>query len=137
MTAVPLVRDAMLTEPRSLASDASAQEAGIILSRVEVRSVLVVDRAGSLLGEVTRERLVERVVAAGIAAAEVAVGEIAVPVELALDAGLDLDAAFKLMEEHDAERLPVIDGGRLVGALSRSVLQLRLAEDEPPPAPEL
>jgi CBS domain-containing protein len=36
------------------------------------------------------------------------------------------------MEEKDAERVPVVEGGRLVGVLSRSVLQRRLAEDEPP-----
>ena len=30
------------------------------------------------------------------------------------------------------ERVPVVDGGRLVGVLSRSVLQRRLAEDEGP-----
>jgi len=28
--------------------------------------------------------------------------------------------------------VPVVDSGRLVGVLSRSVLQRRLAEDEPP-----
>ena len=43
-----------------------------------------------------------------------------------------MDEAFGLLEEWDAERVPVVDGGRLVGVLSRSVLQRRLAEDEPP-----
>ena len=42
------------------------------------------------------------------------------------------DASISLLEEWDAERVPVVDGGRLVGVLSRSVLQRRLAEDEPP-----
>lgn len=130
------VREAMLSEPRSLPATATAQEAGAILSRVEVRSVLVVDEAGALLGRVTREVLVERVVAAGAAASSVRVGEIAAPVPLTIDASLEVDEAFRLMEEHDAERLPVLDGGRLVGVLSRSVLQRRLAEDEPPPEPE-
>ena len=32
-------------------------------------------------------------------------------------------------EENDAERVPVVEDGRLVGVLSRSVLQRRLAED--------
>jgi CBS domain-containing protein len=36
------------------------------------------------------------------------------------------------MEEKDAERVPVVEGQKLVGVLSRSVLQRRLAEDEPP-----
>jgi CBS domain-containing protein len=36
------------------------------------------------------------------------------------------------MEAKDAERVPVVEDGRLVGVLSRVVLQRRLAEDEPP-----
>jgi hypothetical protein len=46
--------------------------------------------------------------------------------------GAPLDETFGLLEEWDAERVPVVDGGRLVSVLSRSVLQRRLAEDEPP-----
>jgi CBS domain-containing protein len=43
-----------------------------------------------------------------------------------------LDEAFAQLEEWDAERVPVVDDGQLVGVLSRAVLQRRLAEDEPP-----
>lgn len=130
------VRDAMLGDPRSLAGGATAQEAGAILARAAVRSVLVVDPGGLLLGEVTRELLVERVVAAGLDPRQVTLAAIAVPVEAMLAAELDVEEAFRLMEEIDAERLPVVDGGRLIGALSRSALQRRLAEDEPPHEPE-
>ncbi len=130
------VREAMLPEPRALATDASAQEAGVVLARVEVRSVLIVDAAGVLVGEVTREGLVEHVVAAGLDPRAVTVGSIAEPVAVTLDAELDVDDAFRVLEETGAERLPVLDGSRLLGVLSRSVLRRRLAEDEPPPAPE-
>ena len=129
---VTRVREAMLTDPRALAVAATAQEAGAILARVEVRSVLVVDEGGRLVGEVTRDALVAGVVAAGLDPRATTVGAIAVPVALTLDAEMDVDDAFRLMEEHDSERLPVVDGRLLVGALSRSVLQRRLAEDEPP-----
>ena len=129
---VTRVREAMLTEPRALTVDATAQEAGAILARIEVRSVLVVDAGGLLVGEVTREALVERVVAAGRDPRTTTVGSIVVPVAVTLDAEADVDAAFLLMEEHDSERLPVVAAGRLIGAVSRSVLRRRLAEDEPP-----
>ena len=49
-----------------------------------------------------------------------------------LDPAMPLDEAFRFLEDHDAERVPVTEDGRLVGVLSRSVLQRRLAEDEPP-----
>ena len=44
-----------------------------------------------------------------------------------------LDDGFHQLEERDFERVPVVEeGGRLVGVLSRAVVQRRLAEDEPP-----
>ena len=59
-------------------------------------------------------------------------GEIAeVPLNT-LDSELPLDEAFRFLEEHDLERVPVVEDGRLVGVLSRARLQRRLAEDEPP-----
>jgi len=63
----------------------------------------------------------------------VSLREIAEPPNFTLDAGLELDAAFRFLEEHDLERVPVVEAeGRLVGVLSRAVVQRRLAEDEPP-----
>ncbi len=44
---------------------------------------------------------------------------------------MPLEEAFRFLETEDAERVPVVDDQhRLVGVLSRSVLQRRLAEDE-------
>ena len=53
-----------------------------------------------------------------------------------LDPELPLDEAFQFLEDEDLERVPVTEEGRLVGVLSRSALQRRLAEDEPPPLDE-
>ena len=44
--------------------------------------------------------------------------------------------AFRFIEERDAERIPVVDDGRLVGVVSLAALQRRLAEDEDPPEPD-
>ncbi|HSB38688.1 MAG TPA: CBS domain-containing protein, partial [Gaiellaceae bacterium] len=61
------------------------------------------------------------------------VGEIAEPPNWTVDPELPLDEAFARLEKWDAERVPVVDDDALVGVLSRSVLQRRLVEDEPPP----
>ena len=127
-----LVRDAMVPEPRTLAATATAQEAGTLLERPEVRAVLVCDD-GRLVGVITRKTLVREVVAAGRDPRTTPVGAIAEPPLYTLDPELPLDEAFRFLEEHDAERVPVTERGRLVGILSRSGLQRRLAEDEPPP----
>jgi CBS domain-containing protein len=125
------VREAMLPDPRVLEASATAQEAAELLVRPEVRAVLVVD-GDRLVGLVTPALLVERVVAAGRDPRSTRLGEIAEDVGLRVGPDEPLDDAYRLMEEEDVERLPVVEDGRLVGVLSRSALQRRLAEDEPP-----
>ena len=125
------VRDAMIPEPQTLESSASAQEAGEHLREPEVRAVYVCDD-GRFVGVITRKTLVSEVVAAGRDPRSTHVSEIAEPPLWTLDSELPLDEAFHFLEEHDAERVPVVEDGRLVGVLSRSVLGRRLAEDEPP-----
>jgi CBS domain-containing protein len=125
------VREAMVPEPGTLEASASAQEAGERLSDPAVRAVLVCDD-GRLVGVITRKTLVQEIVATGRDPRATPVGSIAEPPLFTIDAGLDLDEAFHALEEHDLERVPVVEDGRLVGVLSRSVLRRRLAEDEPP-----
>ena len=125
------VRDAMIPDPQTLDAEAPAQEAGRHLVEPEVRAVYVSDD-GSFVGVVTRKTLVAQVVATGRDPRETRVGEIAEPPNWTIDPDLPLDEAFARLEEWDAERVPVVDDGSLVGVLSRSVLQRRLAEDEPP-----
>ncbi len=128
-----VVRDAMVPEPTTLAAGASAQEAGrCFADNGEVRAIFVTDDGGRLLGVVTRKTLVREVVAAGLDPGGVAVREIAEPPNFTLDAGLELEDAFHFLEEQDLERVPVVEDGRLVGVLSRAVVQRRLAEDERP-----
>ena len=125
------VRDAMLSDPVTLDAGDSARAAGERLSDPDVRAVLVTDN-GSLKGVVTRKTLVREVVAAGRDPSSTPLGEIAEPPIFTLDADVDLEGAFHELEERDLERVPVVEDGRLVGILSRAVVQRRLAEDEPP-----
>ena len=126
-----LARDAMLPDPHALDAAASAQEAGEALMRPEVRAVLVCD-GGALLGVVTRKTLVREVVAPGRDPRTTTLGEIAEPPNATIEATTPLADAFAFLEEQDFERVPVVEGGKLVGVLSRSVVQRRLAEDDPP-----
>jgi CBS domain-containing protein len=126
------IRDAMIPEPLTLEGSASAQEAGQHLTEPDVRAVYVCDD-GRFAGVITRKTLVREVVAAGRDPRSTPLGQIAEPPLWTLEPDLPLDEAFRFLEEHDAERVPVVEDGRLVGVLSRSVLRRRLAEDDPPP----
>jgi CBS domain-containing protein len=128
-------RDAMVSEPTTLDVSASAQEAGVRLAQPEVRAVLVCED-GILVGVVTRKTLVREVVAPGLDPRTTELRSIAEPPIFTLDADTPLDAAFHELEERDLERVPVVEDGRLVGVLSRAVVQRRLAEDEPPSSEE-
>ncbi len=126
-----LVREAMVTEPKTLEVTATAQEAGELLSRTEVRAVYVCD-SGRLVGVVTRKTLVREVIAPGRDPRTTTLRDIAEEPWWTVRSDEPIEEAFRFLEGKDAERVPVVEAdGRLVGVLSRSVLQRRLAEDEP------
>jgi CBS domain-containing protein len=125
-----LVRDAMVTEPTMLGADESAQAGGRCLDNPDIRAVFVCEDDGTLIGVITRKTLVREVVAMGLDPTKVILRSIAEPPFFTLEASLSLDDAFKTLEERDLERVPVVEAGRLVGVLSRSVVRRRLAEDE-------
>jgi CBS domain-containing protein len=126
-----LARDAMVPEPLALDASASAQEAAEALARPEVRAVFVCDDQ-RLTGVITRKTLVREVVARGLDPKTTAAGSFAEPPNATIDSSTPLGDAFAFLEENDYERVPVVEDGRLVGVLSRSAVQRRLAEDEPP-----
>ena len=126
-----LVREAMVTEPKTLEVTATAQEAGELLSRTEVRAVYVCE-SGRLVGIVTRKTLVREVIAPGRDPRTTTLRDIAEEPWWTVQSDEPIEQAFRFLEDKDAERVPVVEtDGRLVGVLSRSVLQRRLAEDEP------
>jgi CBS domain-containing protein len=124
------VRDAMVSDPPTFDAGASAQAAGEALARPDVRAVFVVDE-GRLVGVVTRKTLVREVVAAGLDPKATPLREIAEEPNQTIESAMPLADAFALLEERDFERVPVVEGGKLVGVLSRSAVQRRLAEDAP------
>ena len=128
-------RDAMVTEPLAFDASATAQEAGQALARPDVRAVLVTD-GGRLVGVITRKTLVREIVAAGLDPATTTLRAIAEEPVATIESDTPLSEAFHFLEERDLERVPVVEAGKLVGVLSRAVVQRRLAEDEPPPEPE-
>ena len=129
------VRDAMVSDPHALDASATAQEAGEALMRPEVRAVLVCS-GGDFVGVITRKTLVREVVARGLDPRTATLREIAETPNATIDSEMSLTEAFAFLEEGDYERVPVVDGGKLVGVLSRSSVRRRLAEDEPPEPPE-
>ena len=124
------VREAMVSNPGQLPANAVAQAAGELLQRPEVRAVYVTDDE-RLVGVVSRKTLVREVVARGLDPSTTELHSIAETPHFTIGPDVPLEEAFRFLETEDAERVPVVDDQhRLVGVLSSSVLQRRLAEDE-------
>lgn len=122
----------MVSHPGQLTADANAQDAGVMLQRPEVRAIFVTDDE-RLVGVVTRKTLVREVVATGRHPGQTALGDIAEEPHHTIGPEVPADEAFRFLEANDAERVPVVDAdGRLIGVLSRSVMQRRLAEEAEP-----
>ena len=125
-----IVREALVSDPRVLAADATAREAAELLVRPNVLNALVVD-GDRLLGGVTMESIV-RAVAAGRDLAKLKARDLCDVEPITIEPDASLDDALHLMVERGLERLPVVENGRFLGVLPRAPLARRLAEDEPP-----
>ena len=125
----------MVPEPTTLGVGATAQEAAALLAEsAEVRAVFVCGDDGALVGVITRKTLVREVVAAGLDPTSVRLRRRS-PSRRSSRSTPALAARRGVPDRSrsdDLERVPVVEDGRLVGVLSRAVVQRRLAEDEPP-----
>jgi CBS domain-containing protein len=128
------VREALVADPRVLASGTPVREAAELLAKPHVESVLVAD-GDRLLGCVTTEALVAAV-AEGRDLRALAASDLADPEVATVGPDTPLDEALHLMVERGLERLAVTEDGRLLGVLPREPVLRRLAEDEPPADPD-
>ena len=120
-----------MSDPRVLQAGRSAREAAELLTHPHVSNVLVAD-GERLVGCIGAENIVAAV-AKGLDLRSATARDLADPDIVTVPPDLPLDQALHRMAELDVERLPVTEGGRLLGVVSREPIARRLAEDEPPP----
>lgn len=122
------IKAAMAKEPLSVRLDATIQEAAAGMRDAGVGALPVVDRSDELAGIVTDRDIAVRAVSEGL--------EARTPVERVMTRKLivvepsdELEEALSLMREHQIRRLPVVEGGRLVGMFAQADIA-SLAEAE-------
>jgi len=123
-----IVREALVSDPRVLPADAPAREAAELLTHPQVRAALVTD-GERLLGCVTPESIVAAV-ARGVDVLAAKTRDVCEADVMTVSPDMPLEEALHLMAERGLERLPVTEGGRLLGVLPREPLVRRLAEEE-------
>jgi len=118
----------MSADVTAVAPSTPLTEAARLLAREDVGSLPVLED-GRLVGIVTDRDIALRVVAEGRDVKSITVGEIASRELVTVEADDHLDEALHRMARHQVRRLPVLEGGRLVGMLAQRDIALS-AEDE-------
>jgi CBS domain-containing protein len=111
------VEELMTRDPVTLRPESTCSEAAALMKRQDCGSLPVV-KDGKLVGIVTDRDIVVRGVAGGKDPTHLAVSEVMTSGPITIAPGMNAEEASKLMSEKQVRRLPVVDGGRLVGILA-------------------
>jgi CBS domain-containing protein len=122
-----LVSDLMTTDPVTLPSTASVNEAARLMREHNIGNILIVDDE-LLAGIVTDRDIVIRSVAQGLDAESTTVGEIGTRGPVTVHADQHAFDAVKKMRSAAVTRLPVVDKGRVLGVISIGDLALKLED---------
>jgi CBS domain-containing protein len=123
------VREVMTPKVQSVGEDEPLVEAARMMKTQDVGSLPVVE-AGRLVGTLTDRDIVLRAVAEGADMKAVHVGDIASHEPVTVSPEQGLDEALALMARHHVRRLPVVEGGTLVGILSQADVALEAKEKD-------
>lgn len=105
----------------SIDSKAKAKDAARLMVEKGIGS-LIANRDGLPFGIVTERDLMEKIVAKGLDASKVMVGEIMVAPLATIDASANLIDAARRMVEKQVKRLVVTDHERIIGIVSQTDL---------------
>ena len=146
------VADIMTRNVISVRPDAAVREAARLMLQAHISGVPVIDKNGALVGIVTegdflrraetgterrRSRWLEILLGPGAAAKDYTqaharhVESVMTRDVATIAPGAPLDEAVRLMERRHVKRLPVVEGGRVVGIIARANLLHALAQVAP------
>ncbi|MEV7979527.1 CBS domain-containing protein [Streptomyces sp. NPDC086519] len=111
------ISEAMTAPPVTVAPDVRLAEAARRMAEAAVGSVLVVDDEGALLGIVTDRDIALRGLGGGLGQ-DAEVRAVMSDRVVTVDAGDDLQAAYRAFSRTGVRRLPVLELGRVTGVLT-------------------
>jgi len=111
------VREIMTKEVGTATLDSTIEDVAAMMKEEDVGAIPVVDD-GELAGIVTDRDIVIRCIAEGKAPADTTVEEILTEELHTIEPEADVEDAAQVMSERQIRRLPVVDGGELVGVIS-------------------
>ena len=112
-------KDLMTSPAECLAPDETILTAARMLSKYDVGSMPIVD-GDDLVGVVTDLDIVINAVAKGLDPKETPISTIASTNVVTVEASAPASEVASLMAEHQVRRLPVVDGGKVVGMVAQA-----------------
>jgi CBS domain-containing protein len=119
------VKDLMTSKPTVVRPEDTASQAATLMKQNDCGAIPVVADGGKLVGIVTDRDIVLRVVAAGKDPRSTPVSAVMTADPVTLSSDSSADDAEKLMADRQVRRLPIVEGGHLVGILVTAQLARR------------
>lgn len=113
------IREVMTPSPETVEMDKTAAEAAKLMKKVDAGMIPVVQNQ-KLVGTVTDRDIAIRVVAEGKDPLATTVAEIASKDVVTIGPDQDIGEALGLMASNQIRRLPVVEGGTLVGVIAQA-----------------
>ena len=122
------IRDVMTTDPITISSTSTVQDAARAMRDADVGPVVVMEEE-AVRGIVTDRDIAIRAVAEGRDPSGTTVGEICSEELITLEPTDSVEDAIRLMREKAVRRIPVVESGRAVGIVSIGDLAVHFDPD--------
>ena len=120
-------RDLMTSPAETLAPEATLADAARALASHGIGSMPVAD-GDTIVGVVTDRDIVVEAIAKGLDPKDTPVSAIASTNVVTIEASAPAEEVAALMAEHQVRRLPVVDGGKVVGVVAQADVARELDE---------
>ena len=117
MSGLIMVRDVMAKNVKTVKTDDTVHAAVKKMNKFDIGSVIVT-ASGRPVGIITETNIMRRIVGPRMDPATIWAKDIMTGPLITIDPNADLTEAAKLMAKNNINRLPVMDGNKLVGLLS-------------------
>jgi CBS domain-containing protein len=119
MSGIILVRDIMMRNVKTVRTDDSAWDAVVKMNKFRIGSVIVTNN-GRSVGIITERNILERIVEPRLDPSSVRAKDIMSAPLITVDLNAAVEEAAQIMARKGIKKLPVVDGGRVVGVISTS-----------------
>jgi len=108
----------------------SLSDAATLMREINVGALPVLSESGNLIGMITDRDIAVRAVSVGADPVLSQVADFMTPNPLTIAPDATAEQAAEMMADAQVRRLPVVDGGQLVGIVSLGDLAVDLGEEE-------